>query len=37
MLTAILIAAGAFAVVAIACTIAAIKVEPRKNAGATLE
>jgi hypothetical protein len=37
MLTAILIAAGAFAVVAIACTIAAIKVEPRKSAGVTLE
>jgi amino acid transporter len=37
MLNAILIAAGVFLVIAIACTIAAIKVEPRKNAGATLE
>jgi hypothetical protein len=37
MLNAILIAAGVFMVIAIACTIAAIKVEPRKNAGATLD
>jgi amino acid transporter len=37
MLNGILIAAGAFAVIAIACTIAAIRVEPRKGAALTRE